>query len=73
VQQGVLWNAGLAAVKLIAGVVGSTYALIADAVESMAVSLMLLGAAVGISVQAVREIRTHTSRRPRGHCSFWSP
>jgi cation diffusion facilitator family transporter len=95
VQRGVLWNAGLAAVKLVAGVVGSTYALIADAVESMAdvftsaivyqglrvsarapdedypfgygkaealaaavVSLTLLGAAVGISVQAVREIRT---------------
>jgi len=95
VQRGVLWNAGLAAVKLVAGVVGSTYALIADAVESMAdvftsaivyqglrvsarapdedypfgygkaealaaavVALMLLGAAVGISVQAVREIRT---------------
>jgi cation diffusion facilitator family transporter len=95
VQRGVLWNAGLAAVKLVAGVVGSTYALIADAVESMAdvftsaivyqglrvsarapdedypfgygkaealaaavVALTLLGAAVGISVQAVREIRT---------------
>lgn len=95
VQRGVLWNAGLAVVKLVAGVVGSTYALIADAVESMAdvvtsaivyqgirvsakapdddypfgygkaealaaavVALMLLGAAVGISVQAVREIRT---------------
>jgi cation diffusion facilitator family transporter len=95
VQRGVLWNAGLAAVKLVAGVVGSTYALIADAVESMAdvftsaivyqglrvsarapdedypfgygkaealaaavVALMLLGAAVGISVQAIREIRT---------------
>lgn len=36
VQRGVLWNASLAAVKLIAGVVGNTYALIADAVESMA-------------------------------------
>jgi cation diffusion facilitator family transporter len=95
VQRGVLWNAALAVVKLVAGVVGSTYALIADAVESMAdvftsaivyqglrvsarapdedypfgygkaealaaavVALMLLGAAVGISVQAVREIRT---------------
>jgi cation diffusion facilitator family transporter len=36
VQRGVLWNASLAAVKLVAGVVGNTYALIADAVESMA-------------------------------------
>jgi cation diffusion facilitator family transporter len=36
VQRGILWNAGLAAVKLIAGVVGNTYALVADAVESMA-------------------------------------
>jgi cation diffusion facilitator family transporter len=36
VQQGVLWNASLAAVKLVAGVLGNTYALIADAVESLA-------------------------------------
>ncbi|MGE0157784.1 MAG: cation diffusion facilitator family transporter [Gemmatimonadales bacterium] len=95
VQRGVLWNAGLATVKLVAGVVGNTYALIADAVESMAdvftsaivyqglrvsarapdeeypfgygkaealsaavVALTLLGAAAGIAVQAIREIRT---------------
>ena len=88
-------NAGLAAVKLVAGLVGNTYALVADAVESgadvagsllvwgglsvaarpadedhpyghgkaealaaAAVALMLLGAALGIAVQAVREIRT---------------
>jgi cation diffusion facilitator family transporter len=94
VQRGVLWNAGLAAAKLVAGVVGNTYALIADAVESMAdvftsaiayqglrvsarapdddypfgygkaealaasvVALTLLGAAIGIAVQAIREIR----------------
>lgn len=88
-------NAVLALVKLLAGVVGNSYALIADAVESSAdifssaivwgglriasrdpdedypfgygkaetvasatVSLMLLGAAVGIAVEAMREIRT---------------
>jgi cation diffusion facilitator family transporter len=90
-----LINAALAVIKLIAGVVGNTYALVADAVESTAdiasslivwgglrvagrdpdqdypfgygkaeplaaavVSLMLVGAAAGISVQAAREIRT---------------
>lgn len=94
-QLGMLINAGLAAIKLVAGIVGHTYALVADAVESTAdifsslivwgglrvagrdpdedypfgygkaealaacvVSLMLLGAAAGIAVQAVREIRT---------------
>ncbi len=94
-QWGVLVNAGLAIVKFIAGVVGSSYALIADAVESAAdifgslvvwgglriagrdpddeypfgygkaeslaaavVALMILGAAVGIGVQSVREILT---------------
>lgn len=94
-QWGVLVNACLAIVKLIAGVVGSSYALIADAVESAAdifgslvvwgglhiagrdpddeypfgygkaeslaaavVALMILGAAVGIAVQSVREILT---------------
>jgi cation diffusion facilitator family transporter len=88
-------NTTLAIVKLIAGVVGHTYALIADAVESIAdifsslivwsgiriaalppdedhpyghgraetlagatVALMLMGAAVGIAVEAVREIQT---------------
>ena len=88
-------NAALALVKLVAGLVGHSYALVADAVESSAdifaslivwvglhiarrdpdndypfgygkaetvasatVSLMLLAAAVGIAVQAVREIRT---------------
>ena len=89
-----VFNAALALVKLVAGVVGNAYALIADAVESSAdifsslivwgglriasrdpdndypfgygkaetvasatVSLMLIGAAVGIAIQAVREIR----------------
>jgi cation diffusion facilitator family transporter len=94
-QYGMVINAGLAAIKLAAGILGNTYALVADAVESgadvfssmlvwgglamasqpaderhpygygkaeaisaAAVSLMLLGAAVGIGVEAVREIRT---------------
>ena len=94
-QTGMVINAGLAGIKLVAGIVGNTYALVADAVESAAdvfaslvvwgglavaaqpadeehqfghgraealaaagVSIMLLGAAAGIAVQAVREIRT---------------
>lgn len=94
-QTGLLVNAVLVAVKLVAGIVGHSYALIADAVESGAdifssfivwsgltiasqpadedhpyghgkaealsaavVALMLLAAAVGIAIQAVREIRT---------------
>ena len=94
-QLGMITNAALALVKLIAGVVGNSYALIADAVESSAdifsslivwgglriasrdpdddypfgygkaetvasatVSLMLIGAAAGIAVEALREIRT---------------
>ena len=88
-------NAALAIVKLVAGLVGNTYALVADAVESTAdifaslvvwgglrvasrdpnddypfgygkaesvaaviVAMMLLAAALGISFEAVREIRT---------------
>jgi cation diffusion facilitator family transporter len=94
-QAGLLVNAALVLVKLIAGIVGHANALVADAVESSAdifssiivwmglsiaakpadedhpyghgkaeplaaaiVSLMLLGAAVGISIMAVREIIT---------------
>ena len=94
-QVGMLINAALAAVKLTAGIIGNTYALVADAIESGAdvfaslivwgglhigaqpadedhpyghgkaealatavVSFMLLGAAVGIAFEAVREIRT---------------
>lgn len=94
-QIGLFFNALLAAIKLVAGVVGHAYALIADAVESTAdifsslivwgglaiasqpadedhpyghgkaealatavVSLMLLAAAFGIVVEAVREILT---------------
>lgn len=92
-RAGLLTNALLALVKLITGIAGNSYALIADAVESTAdvfsslvvwgglrissrsadeqypfgygkaeplaaavVALMLLGAAVGIAIQAVREI-----------------
>jgi len=94
-QAGLLVNALLVLVKLVAGIIGHANALVADAVESSAdifssmivwmglsiaarpadedhpyghgkaeplaavvVSLMLLGAAVGISILAIREIRT---------------
>ena len=94
-QAGMLINAALAAVKLTAGIIGNTYALVADAIESGAdvfaslivwgglhigaqpadedhpyghgkaealatavVSFMMLGAAIGIAYEAVREIRT---------------
>ncbi len=94
-QAGLLTNALLVLVKLIAGIIGHANALVADAVESSAdifsslivwmglsiaarpadedhpyghgkaeplaaavVSLMLLGAAVGIAIMAIREIRT---------------
>ena len=94
-QAGLLVNAVLVLVKLIAGIVGHANALVADAVESSAdifssiivwmglsiaakpadedhpyghgkaeplaaaiVSLMLLGAAIGISIMAIREIIT---------------
>src|SRR6476469_281978 len=94
-QLGMVVNAALAITKLVAGIAGNTYALVADAVESTAdifgsmvvwgglrvasrdpdedypfgygkaesvaavvVSMMLLAAAVGIAIEAVREIRT---------------
>lgn len=94
-QVGVLANAALAAAKLVAGVVGNSYALVADAVESTAdvlsslivwrgltvsaqpadedhpfghgkaealaaaaVSLLLVGAAAGIALEAARELGT---------------
>ncbi len=101
-QTGMLINAGLAAIKLAAGIIGNTYALVADAVESSAdvfasmlvwgglavaaqpadddhpyghgkaealaaaaVSIMLLGAAVGIAFEAAREIRApHSAPAP---------
>jgi len=92
---GILANTGLAVFKLVAGVAGHSYALVADAIESIAdvasssivlrglqvagrdpdeqypfgygkaealagaaVALMLLGAAIGIAIEAIREIRT---------------
>ncbi|HMV30631.1 MAG: cation diffusion facilitator family transporter [Gemmatimonadales bacterium] len=94
-QLGLVVNTLLAVTKLVAGILGNAYALVADAVESTAdifsslivwgglqiatrqadddypfgygkaeplaatvVSLLLLGAAAGITVEAVREIRT---------------
>ena len=94
-QAGLLINAVLVLVKLVAGIIGHANALVADAIESSGdifssmivwmglsiaarpadedhpyghgkaeplaaavVSLMLLGAAVGISILAMREIRT---------------
>ncbi len=101
-QVAILINAGLAITKLVAGLVGHTYALVADAIESTAdilsstvvwgglrvasrdpdeaypfgygkaeplaasvVSLMLLGAALGIAIEATSEIRTpHHSPAP---------
>ena len=94
-QAGLLINVVLVVVKLVAGIVGNTYALVADAIESSTdvfsslivwgglsiaarpadedhpyghgkaeplaaavVSILLLGAAVGISILAIREIRT---------------
>jgi cation diffusion facilitator family transporter len=103
-QLGLLVNAILAGVKLIAGLVGNSYALVADAVESTAdvlgsivvwgglaiaalpadedhpyghgkaeslaaaaVALMMLGAAVGIAIEAIQEIRT-----PHGPPATWT-
>lgn len=101
-QLGLVVNALLAGIKLVAGLAGHTYALVADAVESIAdifsslivwgglrlatrpadeaypyghgkaealagvvVALMLLAAAMGIALEAVREIRTpHTAPAP---------
>src|SRR5918998_5035809 len=93
-QLGLLVNAVLAGVKLVAGLVGNSYALVADAVESTAdvlasvivwgglaiasqpadedhpyghgkaeslaaaaVALLILGAAVGVAIEALHEIR----------------
>lgn len=94
-QLGILINTLLAMAKLLAGVIGNSYALVADAVESgsdifsslivmsglkiarrdptdefpfgfgraetlatAVVALMLIGTAIGIAIEAVREIRT---------------
>jgi cation diffusion facilitator family transporter len=103
-QLGLLVNAVLAGIKLVAGLVGNSYALVADAVESTAdvlsslivwgglaiaaqpadedhpfghgkaeslaaaaVALMLLGAAAGIALEAIREIR-----EPHGAPAAWT-
>jgi cation diffusion facilitator family transporter len=103
-QLGLLVNALLAGVKLVSGLVGNSYALVADAIESTAdvmsslivwgglviaaqppdedhpyghgkaeslagaaVALMLLGAAIGIAVEAVQEIRS-----PHGPPAAWT-
>ncbi len=95
VRRGLLINGCLALVKLLAGILGHSYALIADAVESVAdifsslvvwsglrissrdaderfpygygkaesvssaiVGIMLVGAALGIAIEAIREILT---------------
>lgn len=94
-QLGLVINAGLAVIKLVAGLVGNSYALVADAIESSTdtigsvvvlsglriasrdpdefypfgygraeplaaatVAAIMLGAAAGIAIEAVREIRT---------------
>ena len=104
VQTGLVVNAALAAIKLAAGIIGNTYALVADAIESGAdvfasiivwsgltiaaqpadddhpyghgkaealaaavVSIMVLGAAVGIVVEAIRGIRA-----PRAYPAPWT-
>ncbi|MCC6317539.1 MAG: cation transporter [Gemmatimonadaceae bacterium] len=101
-KAGMLVNATLAIVKLVAGIVGNSYALVADAVESTAdilgslivwgglrvasrepddvypfgygraetlagavVAIMLVGAAIGIGIESIREIRTpHSTPAP---------
>ena len=101
-QLGLVANALLAIVKLVAGLLGNAYALVADAIESAtdmvgsllvwgglriasreaderypfgygraepiataAVAALMLGAAAGIAIEAVREIRTpHSSPAP---------
>ena len=101
-QLGLLVNAVLAIIKILAGVIGNSYALIADGIESTAdllsstvvwsglqiarrdanteypfgygkaetlaaatVALMLIGAAIAISIEAIREIMTpHHSPAP---------
>lgn len=94
-QVGLLVNAGLAVIKLVAGLLGNAYALVADAIESATdmvgslvvwgglriasrdpdaqypfgygraealagavVAALMFGAAAGITVEAIREIRT---------------
>lgn len=62
-QLGLLANAVLAAVKLVAGIVGNSYALIADAVESMADVVGSLIVWRGLAVAALPADEDH----PFGH------
>jgi len=62
-QAGMVINAGLAVIKLVAGIVGNTYALVADAVESVSdifASLLVWG---GLAVAA----RPADADHPYGH------
>lgn len=62
-QAGLLANAALAAVKLVAGIVGNSYALVADAVESMADVVGSIIVWRGLSVAALPADEDH----PFGH------
>ena len=62
-QLGLLANAGLAAVKLVAGIVGNAYALVADAIESMADVVGSLIVWRGLAVAALPADEDH----PFGH------
>lgn len=62
-QFGMLVNAGLAAIKLVAGIVGNTYALVADAVESTADILSSLIVWAGLAIAA----RPADEDHPFGH------
>lgn len=103
-QVGLVVNAGLAVIKLLAGLLGNSYALVADAVESSTdmvgslvvwsglriasrnpderypfgygraealaaggVSALMLGAATGIAIEAIAEIRT-----PHSAPAWWT-
>ena len=103
-QLGLVINAGLAVIKLLAGLLGNSYALVADAVESSTdmvgslvvwsglriasrnpderypfgygraealaaggVSALMLGAATGIAIEAIAEIRT-----PHSAPAWWT-
>src|SRR5678815_3768410 len=55
---GLLINVVLAAVKIVAGVIGHAYVLIAEAIAAIAVALGVLAAATGLAIESVREILT---------------
>jgi divalent metal cation (Fe/Co/Zn/Cd) transporter len=73
-QIGILVNAALAATKLVAGIVGNTYALVADAVESIADifgSLIVWAACTWPRSRPTRTIRSGTAR-PKRSLPPWS-